>query len=43
MLADQQFLSRQIEKATKQLKADKSVAARLELLEKIFALIKRRR
>ena len=37
MLADQQFLSRQIEKATKQLKADKSVAARLELLEKIFA------
>ncbi len=37
MLADQQLLSKQIDKAKKQLKADKSIAKKLALLEKIFA------
>ncbi len=36
MIADQQFLGRQIEKAKKQLKADKTVAKRLGLLERLY-------
>ncbi len=37
MLSDQQLLAKQIEKARKQLKADKSIAKKLALMEKIFA------